>query len=158
MLDCARGENNFEILEYVNDNPKMKEKFQCMLSILARFSDSLKTAMEDFDDEDIEMLKECCEDWGRHWPIHFPHKNITPKGHILSFVIPEFLKHRRTYFMFYKMEQAGESIHAVLNDIERKIWAIKDEEKKMWKYIERYELRNVTNVTIVTPMKRIYKK
>ena len=51
--------------------------------------------------------------------------------------------------MFYKVEQAGESIHAVLNDIQRKIWSIRDGEERIWKFIERYELRNVLVVDIV---------
>ena len=63
-------------------------------------------------------------------------KNLTPKGYELIFVLPEFIKHH----MFYKVEPAGESIHAVLNDIERKIWSKRDEKQKLWKYIERYVL------------------
>ena len=59
--------------------------------------------------------------------------------------------------MFYKVEQAGESIHAVLNDIHRKIWSIRDGEQKLWKFIERYELRNVLDVDIVAPVKRVFK-
>ena len=51
----------------------------------------------------------------------------------------------------------GESIHAMMNDIERKCWVIKNEEARLWKLIERYELRNVTNVDIVVPMRRVFK-
>ena len=50
------------------------------------------------------------------------------------------------------MEQVGESIHAVLNDIHRKISSIKDGELKLWKFIERCEFRNALDVSIVTPL------
>lgn len=60
--------------------------------------------------------------------------------------------------MFYKIEQAGESIHATLNEIQRKIWSIRDGKQRMWKYIENYELRNVLDISIVAPNKRIFKK
>ena len=82
---------------------------------------------------------------------------MTPKVHDMIFVIPEFIKIHRSFYMFYKVEQAGESIHAVLNDIHRKIWSIKDGELKLWKFIERYELRNALNISIITPIKRILK-
>lgn len=76
----------------------------------------------------------------------------------MIFVLPEFIKHHKTFHMFYKVEQAGESIHAVLNDIKRKILSIRDGKQKLWKYIERYELRNVLDVNITAPIKRPLKK
>ena len=75
----------------------------------------------------------------------------------MIFVIPEFVKIHRSFHMFYKVEQAGESIHAVLNDIHRKIWSIRDGEQKLWKFIERYEIRNVLDVGIVSPNRRVLK-
>ena len=48
--------------------------------------------------------------------------------------------------IFYKVEEKGESIHATMNDINRKCWVIKNKEARLWKIIERYKLRNVTNI------------
>ena len=48
--------------------------------------------------------------------------------------------------IFYKVEEKGESIHATMNDINRKCWVIKNKEARLWKIIERYELRNVTTI------------
>ena len=48
--------------------------------------------------------------------------------------------------IFYKVEEKGESIHATMNDINRKCWVIKNKEARLWKIIERYELGNVTNI------------
>ena len=35
--------------------------------------------------------------------------NLTPKGHALRFVIPKLLEVRKSFYMFYKMEEGGES-------------------------------------------------
>ena len=59
--------------------------------------------------------------------------------------------------MFYKVEEKGESIHAELNAIQRRIWSIRDSAERLWKYIERYELKNVLNTDIVVPEKRNFK-
>ena len=47
-----------------------------------------------------------------------------PKGHVLSFVLPKILEQVKTFHKFYAMEEMGESIHAAMNDIERKIWFV----------------------------------
>ena len=87
----------------------------------------------------------------KNWPIHFPHLNITQKGHILVWALPEVPKQRKSFYMFYKVEEKGESIHAELNSIQRRIWCIRDPAERFWKYIERYELKNVLDTDIVIP-------
>ena len=113
--------------------------------------------MPDYDDEDVATIKGFCEEWGRNWQIAFQ-RNLTPKAHDMIFVLPTFIEIHKTFYMFYKIEQAGESIHAVLNEIQRKIWSIRDPEERIWKYIEKYELRNVLDIGIVAPVKRILNK
>ena len=107
--------------------------------------------------QNLVTVRTICEEWGKNWTSDFPHLNLTPKGHDLSFVLPKILEERRNFYMFYKMEEKGESIHAELNDIERKIWCIKKPADKLWKFIERYELRNFLGISIVTPFKRVFK-
>ena len=51
--------------------------------------------------------------------------------------------------------KAEESIHTVLNEMQRKIWSIWDPEERIWKHIEKHELRNVLDTSIVAPVKRI---
>ena len=70
-------------------------------------------------------------------------------------ILPKVIEEHKTFFRFYKVEEKGESIHATMNDIDRKCWVIKNKQARLWKLIERYELRNVTNVDIVVPLKRI---
>ena len=56
-----------------------------------------------------------------------------------------------------QVEEKGESIHAELNAIQRRIWCIRDPAERLWKYIERYELKNVLNTDIVVPEKQNFK-
>ena len=157
LLDDARDES-FEILDCVKDKENIYQKYSAALTCLADVSDALKTKGHDFDDEGVEMVKQMCEEWGQIWPMLFPDRNLTPKGHILSFVFPRIIEEHRTFFRFYKVEEKGESIHAIMNDINRKCWVIKNKEARLWKIIERYELRNVTNVNITKPLKRTLKR
>ena len=125
---------------------QLHSTYSTALSCLADVSDALRYSGDDFDDEGVQNVKEFCEEWGKIWPVLFPIRNITPKGHILAFVLPKVVEQHRTFFRFYKVEEKGESIHATMNDINRKCWVIKNKEARLWKIIERYELRNVTNI------------
>ena len=60
------------------------EKFVRALETLADVSDALKMPTELFQEEDIKAITYLCESWGNQWPTDFGHRNITPKGHILS--------------------------------------------------------------------------
>ena len=120
MLDCAR-DKTFTILQCVSDKPKVHERFEKALTTLHEVSDIFKSKIEYFSNEEIKVVKDLCEKWGENWPVDFPNLNLTPKGHDLVWVLPETLKHVRSFYMFYKMEEKGESIHAELNSIQRKI-------------------------------------
>ena len=157
LLDNARNEAEYKLLECVSDDKETHDKFKKAIKILADISDAIKMPIEEFDEEDIKMIKHLCEQWGEFWPKHFPHRNITPKGHITSIVLPKIVEDLRTFYRFYKMEQKGEEIHAALNDLEKKAWAIRNKGAKLWSLIHKYELRNVTNVDIVNPTKRVFK-
>ena len=157
LLDDARDET-FEILKCVEDDEPAHQRFSRALTILANASDALKTTDEGYDEHDLIMIRSICEQWGNIWPNSFTERNITPKGHILSFVIPKSCEELKTYSKFYKVEQKGEAIHATLNDIDRKAWVIKDEGARLWKLVERYELRNVTDVECVVPIKRVFSR
>ena len=156
LLDDAR-EETFEILKSIEDDQQAHNKFSRALSILANASDALKTTDQGYDEHDLHMIRMICEEWGKIWPNSFTERNITPKGHILSFVIPKSCEELKTYYKFYKVEQKGEAIHASMNDIDRKAWVIKNEGARLWKLVERYELRNVSNVEIVVPIKRVFR-
>jgi len=136
---------------------ELYDKFKIALKILQQVSDLCKTSRPDYNDDQISQIQSLCEQWGQHWHLAFPHLNITPKGHDLIFVLPRLLKEHKSLYMFYKVEEKGEAIHAELNDIQRKIWCIRNPFDRLWKYIERYELRNVLDTTITDAVKRVKK-
>ena len=159
MLDCARnGPKNenptFELIDCVKDKPEVHGKFKRALTTLREVSDTFRMNIENFDDDAIALVKDICEQWGHNWIKDFPNINLTPKAHDMIWVLPEILKRRRTFHMFYKMEERGESIHAELNRIERKIWCIRNQEKRLWKFIQLYELKNQLYISIIVPNKR----
>ena len=82
---------------------------------------------------------------------------MTKKAHILTFVLPRIAEKTGNLYMFYKIEQKGWSTDADMNDIARKVLCIRKQEERLWKLIEIYELRNVTNVKIVVLFKRMLK-
>ena len=157
LLDNARGKAEFKLLDCISEDRTTHDKFKKAIKILADVSDALKMPIEKFDEEDIQMIRHLCEEWGKFWPNEFLHRNITPKGHILSFVLPEIVRELKTFYRFYKVEQKGEEIHAELNDIDRKAWVMKNKEARLWTLIYRYEMRNITKVDIVVPIKRTNK-
>ena len=157
LLDNARGDAEYKLLECIAEEKTNHEKFKKAIKILADISDALKMPLEEFDGDDIKMIRELCEEWGKFWPKEFSHRNITPKGHILSFVLPQIVAKLKTFYRFYKVEQKGEEIHAELNDIDRKAWVMKNKEARLWTLIYRYEMRNITKVDIVVPVKRVFK-
>ena len=63
LLDDARNET-FEIIDCIKDEKVLHEKYSSTLTCLANVSDALKTEGEDFDEDDIQMVKEICESWG----------------------------------------------------------------------------------------------
>ena len=130
LLDDTRNKD-FKILECVKSEVQIYEKFVRALETLADVIDALKMPTELFQEEDIKAITYLCESWGNQWPTDFGHRNITPKGHILSFVLPKAISELRTFYKFYKVEQKGESIHADLNDIEQKVWCIRKKEDKL---------------------------
>ena len=156
MLECCRNEQ-YELLQCVSDKEELYNKFKQALTTLQEVSDILKSPIEHFNEQKVEAVKQICEECGKNWPIDFPHKNITPKGHNLVWVLPELLRVYKQFYMFYKVEEKGESIHAELNKIQRRIWCIRDPAERLWKYIEQYELKNVLDTDIVVPEKRVFK-
>ena len=82
LLDCAR-DKSYTILKCVADKTELHGKFKRALTTLHEVSDIFKSKIEFFNEKEIEIVKTLCENWGRNWPIDFPHLNLTPKGHDL---------------------------------------------------------------------------
>ena len=94
LFDDARS-NEFNLFSCIKDDKEAHDRFATAVKTLANASDALKLPMEEFDEDDIKGITSICEHWGKKWPVDFPHKSITPKGHILSYVIPTIAKKRK---------------------------------------------------------------
>ena len=84
----------------------------------------------------------------------FPVRNITRKGHVLSFHIPEYMKKYRTYYQYYALEKAGEPIHAKMNKLMRRFSPIRPKEERQWRIVEEYEKQNGINKESIKARKR----
>ena len=47
--------------------PDVREMYLRALTTPAKVSDVLKTPMPEYDDEDVELIKSCCQEWGLNW-------------------------------------------------------------------------------------------
>ena len=129
MLDDAWN-GNFIMLEALNDKPEAVEKYKEALTCLANVDKKLKVENDNMTDDEVVEIKQECEKWGKIWPIKFSHRNITPKGHWLIFVIPKFIERNRTFHMYYRCEQACEKIHALLNKIESNLLNVRNKHER----------------------------
>ena len=56
--------------------------------------------------------------------------------------IPKYLEQFETYYSYYKLEKMGESIHATMNTIGRRLAPIRPKSRMLWKIVEQYEMMN----------------
>ena len=106
-----------------------------------------------FDDEDVANITSYCTSWGKRLPLLFPERSITRKGHVLSFHIPEYIRKYRSFHLYYKLEQQGESLHATMNRLMRRFLPISPTEERMWKIIEEFERMNGIDSETIKPNK-----
>ena len=92
-----------------------------------------------------------CQDWGKTLPVLFPERTITRKGHVLSIHVPEYILEKRLFNQFYKLEQRGESVHSVVNKLNRRFISVKPESERLLKIIMELESMNNVNVETMAP-------
>ena len=129
VLDDAE-KGDFIILEALKDKPEVIEKYKEAFKCLSNVDKKLKVKNNNMTDEEVLEIKKECEKWGEIMPHMFGHKNITPKGHWLIFVIPKFIKRNRTFHMYYRCEQGCEKIHALLNKIESNLLNVRNKHER----------------------------
>lgn len=153
--DCEKVLENAHKAETVNDciavasivkeMPERAKNYLTLFKILANVWMTLRINNNSIDDEDLEELVNHCEAWSKKLPVLFPDRNITRKGHTLSFHVPQYLKKYRTFYRYYKLEQAGESIHATMNKLMRRLSHVTPKSRRLWKIIEHFEMLNGVN-------------
>ena len=93
-------DEKFDVLKCVEDDKPTFKRFSKALTALANASDVLKTRDYGFSDYDLVMIRKAFEQWGNIWPKSFTEGNITPKGYILSFVLPKSCEELKTFYKF----------------------------------------------------------
>ena len=120
LLDDARDDKafpekeKFKLIKCLEDDPETHNKFVRAFTTLANAIDALKLPIKEFKEEYITGIKLICENWGKHWPIDFPHKNITPKGHVLSYVIPKIVQERIFFTCFTRLSKRVKAYMLIL--------------------------------------------
>ena len=69
-------------------------------------------------DKDLTILQLRCWSRGCWRPTHFPKRNVTPKEHVLSFILPCYAVVHRT--VGGHGEHGAEASHRLVNEIKRK--------------------------------------
>ena len=86
-----------------------------------------------------------CQEWGRKLPILFPERTITRKGHVLSIHVPEYLHQKRVFNQYYKLEQRGESVHAAVNKLMRRLFPLRPKSERLLRIVLGLEQQNNVN-------------
>ena len=74
----------FKLIKCLEDDPETHNKFVRAFTTLANASDALKLPIKEFTEEDTAATRLICENWGKHWPVDFPHKNPAYGRHWIS--------------------------------------------------------------------------
>ena len=93
------------------EEPEKARGYLYLFKIFANVWQALRHPPADgqFDDEDLNEIISYCQAWSKRLPIIFPDRNITRKGHVLSFHIPEYLRKYRSHYLYYNLEQAEDT-------------------------------------------------
>ena len=95
--------------------------------------------------EQVEELARSCEKYCEEFPILFPQVSMTPKMHILSCVLPKHIREQKIYYKMLKVEQEGERINKVLNEIETTLIHMKKKSLRYFILLKTYENRLMTS-------------
>ena len=124
------------------NKPDRANKYLQLFKVLANVWMTMRIPNEKLDDEDLQEITNYCQEWSKLLPVLFPERNITQKGHVLSIHIPQYLAKYRSFYRYYKLEQMGESIHAKMNMLMRRLAPVRPNSRRLWKIIEHYEMMN----------------
>ena len=145
MLRCAR-DKSFSILNCIDDKPEERAKFERGLTTLQQVSDVLKNKhFDQFGDDDLLTIRSICESWGKNIQEILcnggdgrEHPCCTQRYWAENLVC---------WFLFtYKSQYFPHNIFSYR--------CIRNPADQLWKYVERYELRNHLDLSIVIPFKR----
>ena len=85
-------------------------------------------------------------DFAKEFPVLFPNENLTRKQHVLSLILPKYLRQGTCYRMM-KVEQMMESLHAQHNKMEKKRKNERNRAKRFYQMIKAHENKLKSNRT-----------
>ena len=66
---------------------------------------------------EIEEGAKECENLCEIFPVLFPHKNLTRKQFLLSFILPRQIRQQKIINKILRLEQEGEHLHQLFNNL-----------------------------------------
>uniref|UniRef100_A0A914WQ97 Zinc finger PHD-type domain-containing protein n=1 Tax=Plectus sambesii TaxID=2011161 RepID=A0A914WQ97_9BILA len=115
------------LADSLGDDSPDRDKYKKLFTGLGRIQQFFTA---DFlDDDRIEELEQCCEQFACDLKESLPNESVTPKMHFLTAHIPAFARRHRTLGLI--SEQPLESLHARINKLERQYSAYRDVERQM---------------------------
>ena len=100
--------------------PNEKEKHLKTLRILAKIHKFNFTEHPTI--EQTEEAAQLCEEYLEIFPVLHPDKDLTRKQFVLGMILPIFIRKESlgTVYKFLTLEECGESLHKILNSLERR--------------------------------------
>ena len=109
---CFQAER---FLEPINDKINLYNNHKTIFNILSNINTSVST--KNASKDVLEKGAKECIKLGESFPVLFPSESITRKQHVVTFVLPKFLR-SGTCYKFLKIEQMCEYLHCLYNGYE----------------------------------------
>ena len=110
----------------------------------------LTRARRFLEEEELGELEELTTKFGDNFPRYFPERGITRKMHSLIFDVPIFARKHGT--VGYFSEQAGESLHKLVNAQLRRCHNINNKEQKLVVVLKCMDQRKCAKQNIIKPI------
>ena len=81
-------------------------------------------------------------------PVLFPDESITRKQHVVSFVLPKYIREGKIYKYMKILERKSENLHCVFNALERKFVSAVNQAKRFFFMLREYEHRLKTDISM----------
>ena len=97
--------------------------------------------------EEREAAAQSCEKFTKRFPVLFK-RSMTRKMHVLSVVLPRDIRATGDYYKYLRLEQAGEKMHHILNELEIQYGNVKNQAYRFYLMIKEVENRMNCDFTI----------
>ena len=135
LVDFREGNNS--LLTFLEGKEEKHKKHLKIWNIIVNIDSFFSTPSPT--QKQAKNGAQLCESFGEFYPVYFPKNNLTRKMHSLSYVFPRFIREQNICYKMLKLEQEGERLHHVLNEIERRYENIKKQPLRYFYMLLEYE-------------------